>query len=162
MVHSICELHCLTIAQFGKKAPFYHQILRGYFVSGINNGSLPVELLGKDTDDAEVLISGRTGSRNERDKRTVFGKNRFTLLVCEIWRAQYFDLDGGFIETVFCSRTLSFPPITTDVEEWLHTLGRGRWWKELDCYCLRVAGFTWSGDEADGSDGGAIIESIGH
>ena len=35
-------------------------------------------------------------------------------------------------------------------------------WKELDCSCRRIAGFPWGGDEADGSDGGAIIERVGY
>lgn len=48
-------------------------------------------------------------SKLESDDGTTFGKNRFTLLICEIWRAQDVLHGGEIIESLYVRGIPLFP-----------------------------------------------------
>ena len=137
--------------------------MRGYFVSGTTDVEITTENLRADGEE-EYLIPRRKESLTECDVDKSFAKHKFTLLICELWRAAEALHGGELKDTVFVRGLPLFPR-----EKALEKNGFTLWdaanfyvWKELDCSCRRIAGFPWCGDEADGSDGGAIIERVGY
>ena len=84
--HDTFEFDCLSTAEFGKASSFHHQLMRGYFVSGTTDVEITTENL-RAAGEEEYLIPRRKESLTECDVDKSFAKHRFTLLICENWRA---------------------------------------------------------------------------
>lgn len=116
MLHSHFEFDCLTMAEFGKVASFHHKLTRGNFVSGISDVEVSKVALQGDSGH-EIHILTRDFSLTESGEETFFGRYRFTLLICEIWRASDVDHGGEVSERTFIIRCLPLFPRPKPIEK---------------------------------------------